>query len=455
MRVRVLSRSLALASGAVLLSGQASAHVGALRGGGGSSSIPFWLIVITGGGIIAASFLLASLVTDRETIHAINDRALRLPSVRARSGVRVGRAIGVLGLVGILVVGVVGPTEPTRNAAVLLVWVGWWAGYTITVYSLGNTWPILNPWRALATAVPQFDRAYPDSWGAWPSVVGLLALVWIELVTSVADDPRSLVLVVAGYTVVTLVGAAVYGSDTWFDRVDPIERVFRIYGLLAPIQRTDHGLELRLPGAALTDRTRSLDASETAFIIALLWVTTSDGLVATETWATVAGAVVAVGMPPLLLYLLVHLAGFGLFVGVYWLAARLSRRYATTYVSAPFISGWFAAALVPIAAAYHLAHFLEYFLTLSPTLLVALTTVSPPQFPTLLVVPDWFGAVQLAFVLLGHLIAIWISHAASFDLFTGRLQPIRSQYPFIVVMVFYTMSSMWIIAQPYVEPPYL
>jgi hypothetical protein len=61
--------------------------------------------------------------------------------------------------------------------------------------------------------------------------------------------------------------------------------------------------------------------------------------------------------------------------------------------------------------------------------------------------------VQLVFVLAGHVFAIWVAHGLSFDLFPGRLQPIRSQYPFTTVMVLYTMTSMWIVAQPYAAPP--
>jgi len=35
------------------------------------------------------------------------------------------------------------------------------------------------------------------------------------------------------------------------------------------------------------------------------------------------------------------------------------------------------------------------------------------------------------------------------------LQAIRSQYPFIAVMIFYTMASLWIVTRPDVPLPYL
>jgi hypothetical protein len=69
--------------------------------------------------------------------------------------------------------------------------------------------------------------------------------------------------------------------------------------------------------------------------------------------------------------------------------------------------------------------------------------------------PSWFGGLELAFVLVGHLVAIWVAHATAYDVFPGRLQAIRSQYPFILVMVLYTMVSLWIVSEPSVTPPYL
>ena len=64
-------------------------------------------------------------------------------------------------------------------------------------------------------------------------------------------------------------------------------------------------------------------------------------------------------------------------------------------------------------------------------------------------------AVSLLFVLGGHVLAIWVAHSLAFELFPGVLAAIRSQYPSVVVMVFYTMTSLWVITQPYAPPPYV
>jgi len=149
-------------------------------------------------------------------------------------------------------------------------------------------------------------------------------------------------------------------------------------------------------------------------------------------------------------------AGFLLFYHVYRYAARRARETADSYVAAEYLARYFAPALLPIAAGYHLAHFLGYFLRLAPSLAGVLTSpVSAPASATVLAIPGWFGTLQILLVLLGHVLAIWVAHSRAFDLFPGVFKPIRSQYPTTVVMIFYTMASLWVVVQPFGEPPFV
>jgi hypothetical protein len=174
--------------------------------------------------------------------------------------------------------------------------------------------------------------------------------------------------------------------------------------------------------------------------------------VSTPTWNGVVGGGATV-VPPLVTHLVTVVVGFGLFLLVYRVSTRFVRETAETYVTTPFVAGWFAPALVPIAAGYHVAHFLGYFLSLAPALAALLASpLAPPTTVTLVTLPGWFGSLQLGFVVAGHLLAVWVAHARAFELFPGRLQPIRSQYPFVVVMIVYTMTSLWVVAQPFTAP---
>jgi len=456
LRRRITRLALASVLGLSTWAGVAAAHSGGLRGATRDPlAVPTWLFLLTGGGVVGVSFLLASFVTDRRFVAAVHGWRRHLPDP-GRAGRTLASLLGVAVLAVTLAVGFLDRAAGVRNLAILVVWVAWWGGYVASTYLLGDSWPALNPFRTLADALPSLDRPYPDRVGAWPSVAGLLLLVWVEVTMPLADDPRLLATVLAGYTLATLGGTVVFGPDRWFERVDPLARAFRFYGRLAPLGVEDGRLRLRLPGGALPETTLG-GLDDVAFVVTLLFVTTYDGFVATGAWTSVARATVGVGVPPLAVYLGAYLVGAVLFYLAYRAATRLGRRHAETYLSATYLARRFAPSLLPIAAGYHLAHNLGSVLVLAPTLAaVAAAPLSPPASPPQLAgVPSWFGGLELAAVLLGHLLAVWVAHATAYDLFPSRLQAVRSQYGVTAVMVGYTMLSLWIVAEPYVAPPFI
>lgn len=452
---RAVAAALVGLFGLVVISGPATAHAGSLNLSSEPSPIPNWVYAMTGGGVVAISFLFTSLVTDPELVHWLRGRDWRLPTEAGPLVGRIGSVLGVLVLGAVLVLGFVGPTQPLANAAVLLVWVMWWAGYTTSVYLVGNTWPWLNPWRTITSLLPSGTMSYPVGLGLWPAVAGLLGLVFVEVVTPLADEPRLLATIVLGYTIVTLVGAVLVGPETWFGSVDPVSRVFHYYGQIAPLQ-WDGGPRLHPPSAVLNRADLLEGFDEVAFVITMLWVTTYDGLVSTPTGAGMIEVAVSVGIPPLAAYFAILVLGFGVFLGAYWAGAVGIRRVGGTFVTRGEIARRFAPTLLPIAAGYHLAHFLAYFLELLPALVSSLANpLTAPVSVPVLSVPGWFGGVELGFVVLGHVVAVWAAHGTAFDLFSGRIQPIRSQYPLVVLMIAYTVTSLWVIAQPFSAPAYV
>jgi len=463
--VRTVALAAVLAATIVAaLAGTAAAHSGALRGTTRESlAIPTWLFLLTGGGAVGASFLLASFVTDRTLIAAIHEWGASVDAATVlRAGRHLARITGLLGLAAVLGVGLFGPGTGARNLAILLVWVAWWGGLVASTYLVGNVWPAVDPFRTVAGALPTFDYRYPERLGAWPAVAGLLALVWVEVVSPLADDPRLLAGTVAGYGLLTVAGAVVFGPGPWFARADPVARTLALYGAVAPVGRSQRGdadgsIRVRLPGTALRDLDLGAEPGSVAFVVGVLFVTTYDGFVATDLWAGVARTLVAAGLPPTAVYAAAYLVGFGLSYGAFRLAARSARRTADTYLTGRALARRFAPPLLAIAAGYHLAHNLGTVLTLAPALLSVLgSPLSPPlNPPTLAALPGWIGAAEIALVLLGHLLAVWVAHATAYDLFPDRVQAVRSQYGVTLAMVLFTMTSLWIVTQPYAEPPFL
>jgi uncharacterized membrane protein len=58
----------------------------------------------------------------------------------------------------------------------------------------------------------------------------------------------------------------------------------------------------------------------------------------------------------------------------------------------------------------------------------------------------WY--VSVAAIVAGHIAALYIAHSQALREFPDRRSAQRSQWPMLVLMVGYTMLSLWIIAQP-------
>ena len=146
----------------------------------------------------------------------------------------------------------------------------------------------------------------------------------------------------------------------------------------------------------------------------------------------------------------------GLYLAVIATMARISRSNIAD------LGGMFVLSLVPIAIAYHIAH---YFSLLMVAGQFIIPLVSDPfgygwdLFDTMLYRID-IGIVDAKFIwylsviaiVTGHIVAVWVGHVTAYALFRDASIARRSQYPMLVLMVAYTMLSLWILAQPIVEP---
>ncbi|ELZ84817.1 hypothetical protein C453_12401 [Haloferax elongans ATCC BAA-1513] len=454
--------SLLFASLVSLLAAPVAASNGAVGLAGASQdnlAVPQWLYLATGGATVGASALLASFVTDRRFIERVHSwrTSVALDDVVRRGLGIVGSVLGLALLGFIVYLGFTGPQAPTLNFAIIVTFAGLRAGYTMFTYLVGDTWRAVNPWRTVATLLPNGFVEYPHKLGRWPAVAGILALVWVETAAGVTRQPNLLAMAVAGYSVLTLLGALLVGPDDWFDCADPVSVFLRFYGRVAPIRWNDEdGLSVRLPGMRLVTDDEVTDLADIAVAVVLVWELTFSGFVTTEQGAAAITAVVEAGLPALVVYGVLYLGGFAAFLGLYVLASHLTVRRIETFETPRALAVRFAPSLLAIAVGYHLAHYFAFSVSLSPMLVGALTApLSPPANPVVLTLPAWFGALNVVFVLLGHLLAVWVAHSQAYDTFPSRMQAIRSQLPFVVVMIFYTIVSLWLVSLPTASPPFL
>ena len=61
----------------------------------------------------------------------------------------------------------------------------------------------------------------------------------------------------------------------------------------------------------------------------------------------------------------------------------------------------------------------------------------------------WYTSVIA--IVTGHIIAVWLAHVMALRTFHSNRAALLSQIPMLLLMVGYTMLSLWILAQPVVE----
>ena len=110
---------------------------------------------------------------------------------------------------------------------------------------------------------------------------------------------------------------------------------------------------------------------------------------------------------------------------------------------------------------YHLAHYL-FFLLLAGQLIVPLASdpfgwgwdlFGTVNYRLRVEVLDvrliWFAAV--GGIVLGHIFAVYLAHETALRILNNARMAGRSQFPMMVLMIGYTVLSLWILSQPIVK----
>jgi hypothetical protein len=472
--------------------------------------VPLWLWAAAAAAAVALSFAIIGLFVKASPGVQGYGRLnlLRFPLGRLLADRRIRFAVrlvsvGVLALV--LAASLAGDQSPTRNIAPTFIWVAWWVGFAYVSALVGNVWAVVNPWAALfawgealvGSGPPR--RRYPPALGVWPAVGLFLAFAWIELVYTGRSIPAQLGHLIVAYSALTWTGMALFGRATWLRYADPFATAFGVLARFAPteIRVTDseacRGCEIpcaRPDGTCLVcgacfDRatpgrrewnvrpfaagllnTWDVSPSMVAFVLVLLSTVTFDGFTATPAWASLEGSLYAalapLGEARLTLIVTLGLIAFPVLFGlVYQGFARWMAWMGEDQLTAGTVACLFVLSLVPIAIAYHLAHYFTYLL-IQGQLLIRLAS-DPFGFGwnllgTARYRPDigivgaravWYTAVVA--IVVGHVLAVYVAHVVALREFRGRRAALRSQLPMLVLMVGYTVVSLWIIAQPIVE----
>lgn len=455
-----------------LASGVASAHeVGGSRF---DAPLPLSLLFVGAGGTVALTAVWLALTGRPErtvgtyTVATFDERILR----RAKFA---GRVVFLTGVVAAVATGMVGRQVAAENFATVFTWAAWFRGLGLIAILVGSPWAALSPWRAIYLGLCRLEGGelalveYPSWAGTWPAVGGFVLLIGIlENLSLVPQSPVLTAVVIAGYTLIMLGGAVIFGP-TWFDRADPLGLLYRVLGRVAGVstQRTSGTVTilLRPPWRGCT--VPVTDTAVAVFVVAAVYTVSFDGFTNTRQFQTLLfgtrdllGTGIGTG---LLLYGL----GLGAFVVTFigavvvgdTLGSREGSEAGMTTDGGHLPIGDTVTALaptvLPIAAAYDVAHNYPYIVRSTARLVelsagsVGMTTGSLDPLGWL-ALPVFWGS-QVLLIVVGHVVAVVAAHTVTIDRYASVHAARRAHLPLVVLMIGYTVLSLWIISQPVVR----
>ena len=479
--------------------------------------LPLSLFVVAGAVAVALSFVVASVFLRAHTAGRQYPRynLLRIPVVGrvlpSRWFLAAVRTLSVLLTLYVIFGAFAGTGRAALNPAPAALYVAFWVGLSFFTALFGNLWALVNPWKAawgfaemlFAPGDRPLSRElpYPAQWGPWPAVLVFLGFAILETVIAGAAGPRALGWILLGYTAYNFVGMYLYGRDVWLRNAEGFTVV---YGFMSRFAVT----EVRAPGSACAEcstggrcsagepdcvdcyecydiadpgqrefnlrpicvglnRLGVVTATVVCHVILLLATVSFDGLSATPEWVIFstqfllqfpryggywANLVGALGLPLL-------------FGALYVLTCRLMRLSAGSAGDSHPDTGQlvraFAFSLLPIALAYHYAHFLGFLLINGQIFIVLAsdpfgwgwdlfgTADAIVNIGILSPVFIWYFSISA--IVVGHIAGVYLAHVQAMRLYPHRRAALLSQIPMLALMVCYTCASLWIISRPIAE----
>ena len=443
--------------------------------------IPAWLFAWGASLVLIVSFFALSAAWRKsrfedERWRPLNERFSRtLLSMPAQV---VCGAIGIFLLGLSIYAGLRGTEAPDRNFALTFLFVTAWLGFPFFSVIFGDVFRPFNPWRAVgrvvggAFALVAGQRSghlkYPEALGRWPAAIGLLSVVWLEIVygtsggVAVGLSPHSAAVAALAYSFYTLTMMALFGVEKWCQTGEIFSVYFGMFSRLGGFGVKDGRLGRRLPLSASTHWANVPGSA--AVVIASIATTSFDGaqegaikgaIVQTFEW------LVDTGLSPTTslrlaatIFMLLCFAGVGL---VYMIGGRGM----ATVRGAPSLRKLrtgFAHTLIPIAFAYLVAHYFSLFVfqeqaqfgyLLSDPLGTATTDLfgtagNGIDFKLLSANAIWY--VQVGALIVGHVVGLTLAHDRAVVYWGDYRQAARSQYWMLAVMVAFTCFGLYLLS---------
>lgn len=443
--------------------------------------VPRWLFAWGASIVLIVSFFALAAGWRKPRFEGARWRPLGARLSRALVGLPVQIACGAIGvfLLGVAIyAGLRGTEAADRNFALTFLFVTCWLGFPVFSALLGDIFRPFNPWRAVGrvagrafeavAAQPAAHLTYPEKLGRWPAAIGLLTVVWLEVVygasggIAIGLDPHAAAVATLVYSGYTLAMMALFGVEKWCERGEIFSVYFGMFSQLGCFGAEKGRLALRRPLSAAT-RWATVPGSA-ALVIASIATTSFDGasegafqdaIQSVFDWFADAG----VGLTTAIrltdtIFMLACFAGVAL---VYMLGVRGMR----TVPGAPSLATLrlgFAHTLIPIALAYLIAHYFSLFVFQEQaqfTYLLSdpLGTTDTDLFGTAsggidytILTANAIWYVQVGSLLAGHVLGLVLAHDRALVYWPDYRRATASQYWMLAVMVAFTCFGLYLLS---------
>jgi hypothetical protein len=435
--------------------------------------IPLLLFVVGGAGVVFLSFL---LVMQRKVGKQTSNPNADEPYISERSlGLELLKYIFLAALIA---AGFIGSQEVAENFLPVFFWLVVWVVIPLSCGVIGDWTQKLNPFANIAKLTDsnkllhvvlrrEETYAWPKRLGWWIAAILYFALACGELIfNESATKPFNLALWLLIYFIVSAVAGLLFGTG-WLNRGEVFSVLFYTWGKLGFFRFGNFGKQRFAGGLAMPFEAT---ASRVVFVILLLASISFDGLLATPLWSNFQHKLPASFSVGSLSYQIVATLVFIVLTFVLWaifslfaLAVAKAGSYKISHTEA--LVGLLPSVL-PISFGYLLAHYIQY-LIINGQLFFPLigNPIGKDSWPIHLPNPFndsfephihllpsafyWYFAVII--IVIVHIIAVILAHRHLGAATSNTMRARRSEYPWIVAMIAYTMFSLWLLAQPLVK----
>jgi len=373
--------------------------------------------------------------------------------------------LSFLFLIFLVILGFIGSRDPLANPLSIFIWSIWFLIMPLVQIIFGNIWTFLNPWYGIGWIVFKNRSIFKlenNISFIFPSISFLLFSLFM-LVDISPDDPDRLANVVCFYFLLNFIFIWLFGMS-WLDKGECFSVFFNLLSKLSWLWFRDGKTYLGFFGSQLNSISY-FPPLIVIFLTIILATLSFDGLNETFFWFKVIdiNPLEFHGRSSVILENSLGLLTFALLLFfIFLFTIYLGHKFINEDVKFKNIIGINALALLPIAVAYHIAHYLTTFLV---NVQYFYKIVSDPfnngsnylGTSDFHVTTSFFNSIETVRVIwliqafsivFGHVIAVLLAHSISEKYLKLKSSILISQFPISIFMIFYTFLGLWILSTP-------